>query len=551
MLAHERGKAQSRPIDLDDLTARLGDISADRQARPRPLSQTGSDYRSRDTTPEPLDEEEEYRYDLKRETKHYNTLISEGGRPSHPVSLGRDVLEHPDYREILSYWGGENKWEVFQSQMGEWRGFRNYQRSNRGEGRFLAYIDAVKRSLARHGFTRPVELAEDLDRQDKLTTWIEFLDFEHWFYDKDIRIVKRLQPGYDEAWKELVDSHVLKPNETEEFICNIDSVFQHSSETERAEKAVKSAEAAVMSAQQAITDPRRSSLPQREPQRRLAAAQSRLDAAAKTLESIKRRNGLVDEFYKKTQLSQITKDGKRKRSYQMAKKDAERRSILLRWILQQIPLIELELRQANVAENATDRASGRSCDGATELSEEQKPEKQERKHSRHDDTVDEELPSKRPRYDGQGSSFSTRKTPRIADAIPTERSQNSRTAASRGVRGRKLASGKPELTTGERCGVKSNWSTVNSSQPGKTTSPDVPPEPKIPNRRSARIADKRVRTAVVAPSDTIRNPGQKTAKLTQAPTSPSSTESHERKLRFRARMTSKRGRPKGSDKRVV
>jgi hypothetical protein len=56
----------------------------------------------------------------------------------------------------------------------------------------------VKRSLARHGFTRPIELDEDPERQDKLTTWIEFLDFEHWFYDKDMRIVKRLQPEYDE-----------------------------------------------------------------------------------------------------------------------------------------------------------------------------------------------------------------------------------------------------------------------------------------------------------------------------------------------------------------
>lgn len=128
MLARERGMAQSRPIDLDDLTTRLEDISADRQALPRSPSQMGSDYRSRDTT-EPLDEVEDYRRDLKNETKYYNTLVNEGGRPSHPVSLGRDIIEDPrEYREILSYWQrGENDWKVFESQMGRWKKFRRRQ----------------------------------------------------------------------------------------------------------------------------------------------------------------------------------------------------------------------------------------------------------------------------------------------------------------------------------------------------------------------------------------------------------------------------------------
>ena len=83
---------------------RLQHVSADRHARSRPPSQTGSDYRSRDTT-ELLDEEEDYGVDLKRETKYYNLLVSEGGLPSHPVSLNRDILKDPEeYREILSYW---------------------------------------------------------------------------------------------------------------------------------------------------------------------------------------------------------------------------------------------------------------------------------------------------------------------------------------------------------------------------------------------------------------------------------------------------------------
>lgn len=40
-----------------------------------------SDYRSRDTT-EPLDEEEYYRRDQKKETEYYNKLVNKCDRPS-------------------------------------------------------------------------------------------------------------------------------------------------------------------------------------------------------------------------------------------------------------------------------------------------------------------------------------------------------------------------------------------------------------------------------------------------------------------------------------
>jgi len=63
-----------------------------------------------------------------------------------------------------------------------------------------------------------------------------------------MRFVKRHQLEYDEAWKQLLDSGVLRPFEIEEFICNIDSAFQYASERERAEKAVESAKSAVTSA---------------------------------------------------------------------------------------------------------------------------------------------------------------------------------------------------------------------------------------------------------------------------------------------------------------
>ncbi|KAK0104850.1 hypothetical protein ONS95_005116 [Cadophora gregata] len=117
------GGALSRPIDLNDLTARLEGVipKRSRLAQPPQHSQAGSDFCSRSTT-ESIDDEEWYHHLLRRETRFYDTLVREGGRPSHPVSLGRDVLENPgEYREILSFWNhGLKDWEVFHPQMSEW-----------------------------------------------------------------------------------------------------------------------------------------------------------------------------------------------------------------------------------------------------------------------------------------------------------------------------------------------------------------------------------------------------------------------------------------------
>lgn len=316
--------------------------------------------------------------------------------------------------------------------MGNWRRFRRWQHKNRGEGRFPKYVEGVTQGLAEHGFMRSFKLEENPEQQDKLTTWIEYLDFEYWWYDKDMRFVKHHQPRYDEAWKKLVDSQVLRPFETQEVIWDIDSVFQRASEEERAEKAVASATSAVMLTQKPDSDSRRSNLSQREPQRTSSAAQSKLDAAIKSFESIRRLNDLVGEFKKKT------------KNYQLAKRNAERRISLLRWILQQVPLIELELSPAKVAESDSNKQSGekrrlkRNC--ANELSEGRLS-----KRPRHDgeisdhrgrtfttpggesqvkcsfpDSTHEGPVSKRPRYKVQNHSRSLRKTSDAADSTSIE-----------------------------------------------------------------------------------------------------------------------------------
>jgi hypothetical protein len=56
---------------------------------------------------------------------------------------------------------------------------RRWQRKNREEGRFLKYVEGVKGGLAEAGFTWSFELDENPAQQSKLTTWIEYLDYEY------------------------------------------------------------------------------------------------------------------------------------------------------------------------------------------------------------------------------------------------------------------------------------------------------------------------------------------------------------------------------------
>lgn len=51
-----------------------------------------------------------------------------------------------------------------------------------------------------------------------MTTWIEYLNYEHWWLDKYTSDIERLEPDHDKAWQELVDLKILRPHETKEFL---------------------------------------------------------------------------------------------------------------------------------------------------------------------------------------------------------------------------------------------------------------------------------------------------------------------------------------------
>ena len=112
--------ADFHPIDLDEVAARLQE-----QSRRSPSLGTTAPY----------DSEEDYQLDLEHETRSYNMLVDNGGRPSHPLSRLEDIANDPgEYREILSFWQSrEDEWRVFGGQFGRWRAFRRLQRFARGQ----------------------------------------------------------------------------------------------------------------------------------------------------------------------------------------------------------------------------------------------------------------------------------------------------------------------------------------------------------------------------------------------------------------------------------
>ncbi|KUL86884.1 hypothetical protein ZTR_05252 [Talaromyces verruculosus] len=85
------------------------------------------------------------------------------------------------------------------------------------------------------------------EHRDKLWLWRS--------YEGKWRVVRAMD---DESWKMLIDSEILRPEETEEHINDITSAFQRQREESQAEESVESALSTIMSSQHAITNSRQS-----------------------------------------------------------------------------------------------------------------------------------------------------------------------------------------------------------------------------------------------------------------------------------------------------
>ncbi|KAM3429281.1 hypothetical protein NHJ13734_008239 [Beauveria thailandica] len=382
--AQERSLAQSptacsRPLDLDDLDARLRQVSPNKSFSLRPEPRTAR-------SPTPLIDP------TIRETVAYQELVDEGGRPLYPIDLIGDMFQDPDnYAETLRPWqlniSPVSPSGIFQKQLQRWRDFRKWQNDNRrrednDDGGFPAYVEwskhiiqrdkkpkwaakrlaeieadpsclksswedrqwererqrrycrergcrgfrdyteAVKRRLTRHGFTQPftfnedpITFNEDPKNQDKLMTWIEYLNYEYWWLDKAESEAKRI---YELTQKDPERLRIPKARRI--------SMLEHGTEKLLAAK------------------------------RRLGQAQS--------------RSFLIIQFVRATF------------GYDEAKMDAARHRVLVQWVLDQVPLIEAEMNPCKA--NRRLGSGGRRATKRRLTTDEEPPERQDPKRVRID-----------------------------------------------------------------------------------------------------------------------------------------------------------------------
>ncbi|QYS97556.1 hypothetical protein H0G86_004784 [Trichoderma simmonsii] len=294
---------------------------------------------------------------VEAETFAYHALVSEGGRPSHPLSQLKSIVSAPGkYRDILAFWQDQSdEWQVFSKQLTRWRMFLSHQKSSRRPPRYPNHLEELTERLERHSFALPPGFdkppngfCRHIDQQNKLATWIEYINYEFTRRDEYDKWLETCQPGYDAALAQLMDAQVLGPFEQVRTptsdICRPSSleVTRRRDERRRAEEECETARNR-LNWKDPLGGPRTSQQMERE-QRLYTEARERL-------RMINKRGYVISDFARKTH------------AYRFAQERSERHELLLRWALDQIPLIEEELRREDqLALAGKIRGVSPSCD---------------------------------------------------------------------------------------------------------------------------------------------------------------------------------------------
>ena len=330
---------------------------------------------------------------IDEETLAYVSLVDDGGRPCCPYGLYRNLYVRytgrAEHRDMVRAWCDGDNWLVYSRQFERWNQFRSWQGDNRGildiegdlkkelaenalwsevrgidlttidpewelkwltdrrnrehhhviesgvagmkgEDRFSAYVQAAQTRLKRHGFTREFQPTQDHLEQDKLTTWIEYLNFEYWTHDRLAGEAARCQLKYEQTLKALLDGEVLFPEEKPEIVAQPYFLSQLRREKDRDEQAMKTAESKVAARRAALSNTENN---KRAPAKAipLTQLQKRLKKAVKSFTAIEKRFRLISDFHDAGMPCKL------------AKEKTENHQLRLKWVLDQVPLVEAEM----------------------------------------------------------------------------------------------------------------------------------------------------------------------------------------------------------------
>ena len=211
--------------------------------------------------------------------------------------------------------------------------------------RFSDYVDQAKSRLSQHGFKIPFELLEDATQQDRLTTWVEYLNYEYSWLDYYVRCVGRLQTKRDQDWRALADAGVLRSNETAESLQTTESSHQRRIELDQAEATVTSAETAAKDTLQESAKAKhgQSRFTAEERKRKLASAHVKLTAAKSAFKEARKRASLISTFIQG------------QRPYRETQQNVTRQTLITQWILDQMPRMTKEGETTTLTHTATKR----------------------------------------------------------------------------------------------------------------------------------------------------------------------------------------------------
>lgn len=254
-----------------------------------------------------------------------------------------------------------------------WEAFVERHGPSRGYWGFSQYAKSVKNRLAFYDCCQELRLHQDLAQQDELTTWAEYIAHEHWFFNQYTRHVSQAREKHGTAWANLCDSGVLRITETYEVVCSPDTAAERARERENAEEAVEVAAAACL----------HQSIP--------AEARSVLCAARAHCDVVKKRNNTITGFLQRTRGYRITCDR------------MDRHNLLLRWLQQQVPLVQRDHSLSSSSQTALDDHAGAGSCNSLSMTEEVQttPQTSQRNGKRKrscDAVVDDVRSSKRPRH---------------------------------------------------------------------------------------------------------------------------------------------------------
>ena len=188
--------------------------------------------------------------------------------------------------------------------------------------------------MTQHEFTESFQLQKDLMQQNALTTWVEYLNFEYFWFDWFSNAVQRLKPDCDKVWQKLINSKMLKSHEIETFLRIFRSLNQFNADKKHAWKAVEKATSKIKQIYTLTqSDSWRMNILQQIHIRLLRAAKRVLLAAKIRLTSVKKRTDLVFEFICETN------------KYNSMIQNESRLRLFLLWILNQVFLLHIELIQ--------------------------------------------------------------------------------------------------------------------------------------------------------------------------------------------------------------